>query len=44
MKYKYYNMDSSCCNDDNLFKYGEVLIALSYLYNINNNIYTGKTI
>ena len=43
---KYYNMDSSCCNDDIPIQiWGGIpeLIALSYLYNVNINIYTGKT-
>ena len=43
---KYYNIDSSCCNDDIPIQiWGGIpeLIALSYLYNVNINIYTGKT-
>ena len=43
---KYYNIDSSCCNDDIPIQiWGGIpeLITLSYLYNININIYTGKT-
>lgn len=43
---KYYNIDSSYCNDDIPIQiWGGIpeLIALSYLYNVNINIYTGKT-
>ncbi len=43
---KYYNIDSSSCNDDIPIQiWGGIpeLIALSYLYNVNINIYTGKT-
>ena len=43
---KYYNIDSSGYNDDIPIQiWGGIpeLIALSYLYNVNINIYTGKT-